>query len=191
MFSTLIKNAALEYSKALVRLHKTKELKTANFILHANEIAQEDWLVHNITERGLYVDRFKELLAVRNLPVLYVAEIANGVSPDIIKNAVVAYKDRADKRASPAFSNSAFNDPNNKTLYIGKVKNNFHGRIIQHMGYFTNEETQGLQLAHWAPSINLDVKFTYYCFETEMANLMSSLEYQLASELKPLLGKHK
>lgn len=87
--------------------------------------------------------------------------------------------------------NNRLNNKGHKVLYVGKVVRNFHGRVIQHMGYHRSSQTQGLQLAHWAALIGVDVKINYCVFESEEANLMSILEYQLADTLKPLLGKHK
>ena len=78
-----------------------------------------------------------------------------------------------------------------RILYVGKVKRHFWGRLIQHLGYYKVNRTQGLQLYYWAKELNLNLKVTVIEFEPEMIDLMEVLESALAKKLKPILGKHK
>ena len=79
-----------------------------------------------------------------------------------------------------------------KYLYCGKVIKDFDLRMVVHMGYAKNGLTWGLQLCRWLPQKypDLKLKLTAFGLPKEMAPLMGALEYQLAKEYKPILGKH-
>lgn len=81
-------------------------------------------------------------------------------------------------------------DVNTRTLYVGKVKKGFWGRLATHSGWATSPKTAGLQLKFWYdfnefPSLQLN----YITFEKEMDDFVSILEIELTKELKPLIGK--
>ena len=48
-----------------------------------------------------------------------------------------------------------------------------------------------MQLCHYARGLNLKLALTVLEFETDMADLLPLLEKAVASQLKPLLGKHQ
>ena len=89
----------------------------------------------------------------------------------------------------PAFRKSI--DTTSKVLYVGKVKRHLMGRVIQHLGFYKVERTQGLQLFHWAPKQDLQLKLTVYEFGADMIDLVPLLENATAHQLKPLIGKHR
>ncbi len=76
-------------------------------------------------------------------------------------------------------------------LYAIQGKRDYHSRIIQHMGYHRNEQTQGLRLCLWVPDINSDITFNHPVLSPELADVHSCIEYTITQEVKPLLGKHK
>ncbi len=84
-------------------------------------------------------------------------------------------------------------------LYVGirrgsKSKNpkltNIVGRINQHLGYYKNPNTQGLQLSHFAK--DSDYKLTLNVVEIISPNniYLNIIEKKVADKLKPLCGRH-
>ncbi|HTN16279.1 MAG TPA: hypothetical protein VL092_01260 [Chitinophagaceae bacterium] len=185
-----LQQAAQSAAKLLMNISERQTLVMKSIFLKASEIAKVDWLKVNILKSAEHGQTFNELLVFRNKPVLYVIEIVNDIDHELLLKAFHDYT-QTGLRAFPSFWNNRLNNKGHKILYVGKVVRNFHGRVIQHMGYHKSSQTQGLQLAHWAALIGVDVKINYCVFEPEESSLMSILEYQLADTLKPLLGKHK
>ncbi|MDB4292889.1 hypothetical protein N9954_05725 [Maribacter sp.] len=64
------------------------------------------------------------------------------------------------------------------------------GRINQHLGYYKNQNTQGLQLIHFAK--NCDFKVTLNVVEIISENdiYLNIIEKKVADKLKPLCGRH-
>ncbi|WP_304342930.1 hypothetical protein [Chryseobacterium koreense] len=121
-------------------------------------------------------------------PCLYFFEITSDhLSSDIIDR-IKIYSKTENSKAIPAIKKTI---PESNVLYVGKVKGNFWGRLIQHMGYYKVNRTQGLQLFYWAKELDLSLKLTVMEFESEMIDIMEVLESGLAKRLKPILGKHK
>ncbi|OXB03342.1 hypothetical protein B0A81_18600 [Flavobacterium plurextorum] len=78
------------------------------------------------------------------------------------------------------------------TLYVGKVKDKFHYRFVNHLGHSVNGETGSLQLTYWYDTLLYgNLKLNYIVLEEEMKPLIGILEIELAKKLKPLLGSHK
>ena len=75
--------------------------------------------------------------------------------------------------------------------YIGKVKKSVWGRMIQHLGFYKVQRTQGLQLFYWTKGLNLKLKVHLYEFEQDMADMISIFEIELAKLNRPIVGKHK
>lgn len=130
---------------------------------------------------------FEELKSM-NGPVLYWFEILSENMPEQIRDAITIYRNTENSKATPALKNKF--DNNSKCLYVGKVKRGFWGRIIQHLGFYKVNGTQGLQLFYWAKSIKLKVKIHVYEFENDMSDLVSIMELELANKLNPIIGKH-
>lgn len=131
--------------------------------------------------------KYHEILRPINGPCIYWFEIMGNTNPEKIREEISRYREKNIKSV-PAMRKNF--DINSKALYVGKVKKSFWNRIIQHLGYYINDRTQGLQLYHWAEDCNLTLKLHVYEFENEMSNLMGPFEYKLARELRPILGKH-
>jgi hypothetical protein len=137
-------------------------------------------------------EEFRELFDRLNKitgSVVYWFEIISKNTTSEIINALNIYKSNRSSKSVPAIKNKV--PENSKILYVGKVKRVFWGRLIQHLGYYKVNQTQGLQLYYWAQNISIKLNVHIVEFEPEMQDLMSVIEYRLANELNPIIGKHK
>lgn len=134
---------------------------------------------------------FDQIAAIKG-PVVYVFEIISAHSSETVRAAARSY-DGKGLRAMPAFRKDSKIDYTSRVLYVGKVKvkSGFLARVIQHLGFWSAEKTQGMQLCHYARGLNLKLALTVLEFEADMADLLPLLEKAVASQLKPLLGKHQ
>lgn len=154
---------------------------------HLNCTDLEDFNYNDITLSEKYTEMFSEL---KNLsgPCLYYFEILSENLSSEIVDKIKEYSNTENSKSIPAIKKTI---PESKILYVGKVKRHFWGRLIQHLGYYKVNRTQGLQLYYWTKELNLNLKLVVYEFEPNMTNLMEVLENDLAKHLKPILGKHK
>jgi len=156
-------------------------------IYHFDCSALEDFNHIDIRKVEPYQKDFEELSAI-NGPVLYYFEIASNHTGTEIRDAFEHYKKTMSSKATPAIKRGF--DPASNILYVGKVKRSFWGRVIQHLGFYKVDRTQGLQLFYWGKSIGLKVNLFVYPFPEEMVEYMEIIEREVASKLKPILGKH-
>lgn len=170
---------------SLENLRKNDVCKEFSCIFKCAEL--EDYLNHNITESIQFFGLFKELMEIKG-PVLYWYEIISNHSNDEIINALQVYEQQQNHRAIPVFYKGYNRDT--RILYVGKCKEKFWGRVIQHLGYFNTPTTQGLQLYHWAKELHLEVKLHALEFTEDMADIMPIVESYFAKRLHPLVGKH-
>lgn len=112
-------------------------------------------------------------------------------SKDMLKAFELYSKSGDRKRAVPALKSDKTIDFNSQYLYVGKIKRDFYGRVIQHLGCHSVARTQGLQLYYWAQALNLQLELNVFEFDRSMENILPVVEFALAKELKPLIGKHK
>ena len=129
---------------------------------------------------------FKQLAAIKG-PVVYFFEIISSISPAEVLSAAESYK--GGSRIMPAFRSNP--DNTSQVLYVGKVKSNFQARVVQHLGFSRTAATQGLQMYHWTRGLDLKVELTVLEFKVDMADLLPLIEKAIATQLKPLLGKHQ
>jgi hypothetical protein len=122
-------------------------------------------------------------------PTLYWFEIVSDTDTKAVVEALNNYKTSPNSKATPAFKKTINYD--SKILYVGKVKGAFWGRLIQHLGYYKVDATQGLQLFYWTKELSLDLKINILEFDNNMADIMPVVEYAFAKRLQPLVGKHK
>lgn len=135
-------------------------------------------------------ERFKtlfEIAAEMNGPVLYIFEVLSKHDSSEIVEAIRGYKSLPSAKATPAIKKKY---PNSRVLYVGKVKKNFWGRLIQHLGYYDAKTTQGLQLHYWAPQLNLKLQLTAIEFEKESEEMLALIEKDFAHHLQPIAGWH-
>lgn len=147
----------------------------------------EDYLHLNIIESEKYHELFKDLMKIKG-PVVYWFEIVSDTDRSEIVSALSIYEGIDGHRAVPKIMKNFCVTSN--CLYVGKVKRDFYGRVIQHLGYFTTPATQGLQLFHWAKNLSLRVKLHAIEFERDMEDMMPAVEQYFAKALNPLVGKH-
>ena len=130
---------------SLENLRKNDVCKEFSCIFNCAEL--EDYINHNITESIQFCELFKELMEIKG-PVLYWYEVISNHSNDEIINSLQMYERKQNHRAIPVFYKGY--NRNTRILYVGKCKEKFWGRVIQHLGYFNTPTTQGLQLYNWA-----------------------------------------
>lgn len=112
----------------------------------------------------------------------------------------------ADKRGSLVSNSGKYwrvppiNKVSSKVIYLGvrqggvrkkDMLSNLSGRIIQHLGYYSNEGTGALHLLQWAS--NQDCKLTLNVIEIgkpEDVQYLYILEKLVSISLKPFCGKH-
>jgi hypothetical protein len=137
-------------------------------------------------------DKFKPIfdqLANATGPSLYWFEITCDSDTKQVIECLKRYKLSEKAKATPALRTKINYD--SKVLYVGKVKGLFWGRLIQHLGFFKVNATQGLQLYYWTKNIPLKLNLNVLEFDYNMADIMPVIEYAFAKRLSPLIGKHK
>jgi len=147
----------------------------------------EDYTGTNIEKADQYKNWFAELKKISG-PVLYWFQIKSDIDSAAIVDAFNVYKDDPSRKNIPALRNRPY--MSSRVLYVGKVEKGIGGRLIQHLGY-KGRKTQGLQLFHWTKGLGLKLELVVLSFPKEMTLFMSIVERAVATELKPLIGKHK
>jgi hypothetical protein len=122
-------------------------------------------------------------------PALYVFELLPDTDNARLLQQLYTYRSTAGSKAVPAMRKHPNTD--STYLYVGKVKKDFWGRLIQHMGFYKNGQTQGLQLYHWMRGSGAKLRVHVHVFPKGLEELMGRLEVQMAQQLHPLIGKHK
>lgn len=171
--------------RSLENLRKNDVCREFSCDLKCEELG--DFLNFDIRDSLQYHNLFKELQEIKG-PVLYWYEITSDHSNDEIIEALQRYEQQQDHRAIPVIYKGYNRDT--RILYVGKCKENFWGRVIQHLGYFKTPTTQGLQLYHWAKELHLEVKLYALEFAVDMTDILPIVESYFAKRLHPLVGKH-
>ena len=170
---------------SLENLRKNDVCKEFSCIFNCAEL--EDYINHNITESIQFCELFKELMEIKG-PVLYWYEVISNHSNDEIINSLQMYERKQTLRSIPDIYKEY--NKNSRILYVGKCKEKFWGRVIQHLGYFNTPTTQGLLLYHWAKELHLEVKLHAFVFTKDIADIIPIVESYFAKRLHPLVGKH-
>lgn len=148
----------------------------------------KDYLTENITKSKLYGMTLQQLKEVAG-PTIYWVEIKTELSTEEILEAFKKYRFSRDARNTPTCkwrTNCSGN-----ILYVGKVQRDFWGRVIQHLGFSSSPQTQGLQLFHWIKGYSAEVTFHYREFIDGLEPLIGAVEYNVAKEMNPILGTHR
>jgi hypothetical protein len=134
---------------------------------------------------------FWELFSGFTDPVLYYFQILSGPGNKKIQQAIIDYKDSKPTRSVSAVK-SNFSTWDTSTLYVGCCSTiKISDRVHQHLGYYTQEKTQGLQLCHWAKPLAIELQLHVIMLPADARPLATLFEKKLAKELRPLIGKHK
>ena len=147
----------------------------------------ENYMNIDIRKSDKFKDLFLKLKSMKG-PVIYTFKILSGNEHKEIREKLIAYKGTKDPRASSALRK--YTVPGSSYLYVGKVKSNISGRIINHLGYSKNKDTSGLQLFHWTKELGLKLELSITEFIPEMADLMGVIELKVAQNYHPIIGKH-
>lgn len=144
----------------------------------------------NITTCVEHQNIFSDLIKLKKRPILYWFSIDDKtINATSLREKYIEFKDLKSKRSSASYK--AVLDSNSKTLYVGKVKKDFHLRLVMHLGYSKNENTAGMQLFHWYNTKEFgNLTLNYIVFNEEMSDLITILEMELARELKQIIGKY-
>lgn len=157
-----------------------------SLIIDCNDL--DDYNDIDVRQSEKFKKIFDQLINVTG-PTLYWFEIISDVKPQQVIEKLVAYKNESSAKATPAIKANIGYD--SKTLYVGKVKKAFWGRLVQHLGFYKVEGTQGLQLFYWAKELSLILKLNVIEFDHDMADFMPVFEYEFAKKLRPLAGRHR
>src|SRR5690606_1122299 len=180
-----IKNISRNASASLQYVAENGIKNFLEFDIKCGELDDFNYLDIRGSEK--YKGLFNDLKRIEG-PVVYYFEImSDNISTDIVTQ-IRQYAASENSKAIPAIKSTI---PESKILYAGKVKKGFGGRLVQHLGFYKVNGTQGLQLYYWAKELDLDIKLRIFEFEPQMADLMTVIENGLARELNPILGKHK
>ena len=167
-----------------VRAHGVK--KELSFIIDCSDL--DDYNYADIRDADKFKPIFDQLKNASG-PTLYWIEIVSDTDTKKVIEALNIYKASENPKATPALKSTINYD--SRTLYVGKVKGTFWGRLIQHLGFFKVNATQGLQLFYWTKELSLTLKVNILEFDNNMADIMPIVEYAFAKRLQPLIGKHK
>lgn len=144
----------------------------------------------NITTCLEHKEIFSEFKRIKKRPILYWFSIDDkNIDANTLRDKYLEFKDLKSTRNSAAYK--PFLDIYSKTLYVGKVKKDFHLRLVTHLGYSRNKDTAGMQLFHWYDPEELgNLILNYIIFKEEMSDLITILEMEFARELKPIIGRY-
>jgi hypothetical protein len=162
-----------------------------NSILISSLLFEEKYRsLYNVTTCIEQQKVFLPLKENKKNPILYWFTIDDKKTNAIeLRKKYIEFKQTKSTRASASYK--PYVAENSKTLYVGKVKKDFHLRLVTHLGYSKNERTAGMQLFHWFnPEVFGNLSLNYIVFNEEMSDLITILEMELARELKPIIGKY-
>ncbi len=187
MLNQIIQGIAKNASDRFGKIAETNEFNVKSWEI-LTEHLKEDHLKQDIRDDENFQELFAELQQIKG-PVLYWFEIHPLTSSEQIRADFEGYLNSSPARAASAIKKN----PNlqSRVLYVGKVKKNFWGRVIQHLGVASTAATVGLQLLHWTKENPLHLKLNALEFAPEMEDYMTILENGLAKKLEPIIGKHK
>jgi len=186
MTKTLIKNFSKKLIESLDYVSKNGFKNEFEFEIDCESL--KDYNNVDIRNSLEFKSIFKKLKDLDG-PVLYWFEILSDIDNEILRDRLKIYSNTNNSKVTPAMKKNF--DNNSKCLYVGKVKKSVWGRMIQHLGFYKVQRTQGLQLFYWTKGLNLKLKVHLYEFEQDMADMISIFEIELAKLNRPIVGKHK
>jgi len=184
----LITNYLIEASSVLFEQASTlPEIKT--FEIDCSKL--KEFLKEDIRYSEEFKELFEKLMPIKAPCLYWYRVISENTSVEIVKS-FKEYKNHIERdRNVPALNSDKSIDHKSKVLYVGKVKGGIYGRVIQHLGCHITARTQGLQLYYWAKKIGLKLELNVLEFDNKMADILPIVEFTVAKELHPLIGKHK
>jgi len=184
-----IKNKSREISDEFSKIGNTGAVKRFDFAVNENLFSSKYITNVDITKEGSdFYSMFKDLKEYENYPALYIFRI----NPLLEKNEIISLIQKVNKEHSLKIPALNFAKKNEGVLYVGKVKECFWGRLIQHLGYHKKRTSHGLQLSYWLShtSSRPNISFSVYFFKKSTVDYLELLEKLIAKEYNPIIGKH-
>jgi len=184
----IISNIIIDKSQSISNIFS--KITESNFISKRTFELKQDLFcskyinLENITHSTDFFHVFDYLKKHEQYPAIYVF----GVNTDINYNDIIKRIREVEHYRTPALNNYKVNTG---TLYVGKVKKILWGRLIQHLGYHSNQKSHGLQLHYWINKLkNPNISFSVFFLSKESADYIEILEKEISIKLKPIIGKH-
>jgi len=186
MVNQFIQTLANTLLESLEAIKTTGAKQYYTFIIDCDTL--KDYNHNDIRTSPEYIDTFNVLMDLKG-PVLYWFEIVSDTPGEVIRNSISQYSKDGNSKATPALKKTFVAD--SRCLYVGKVKRDVWGRMIQHLGFYKESRTQGLQIFHWSKGLGLNLRVHLYVFESDISEIVSVFEIALAKNKNPIIGKHK
>jgi hypothetical protein len=181
---TFLPSICLSAAQELTELASVKFREYVSEGIIVNKYAHQDKLPSKLATILTFIDH--------KGPAIYWLEVISECDGELLIKHLDDY--RAKKKIYPNWRNiPALNGANcysSKILYVGKVESNLNARMTQHLGFFKNKDTQGLQLIHWAAGLRLSVKFHVCPLPLAAKPYLALFEKKFAQTLQPLIGRH-
>ncbi len=185
MTAETIKQISKNALKPLAHVSEVGAKTVNEFIIDCSTL--EDYNNSDIRQAPNFKSLFEKIEKITG-PAVYYFEIVSKHEPNDIVKSFEVYSTTPNSKTTPPVNRDF---ASSKILYVGKAKKNMWGRLIQHLGYYKVNRTQGLQLYYWARHIPLTLRLVVFEFEPEMSNLIGLLEFDMALQVNPILGMHK
>ncbi|HBD25440.1 hypothetical protein [Flavobacterium sp.] len=169
----------------------SKEIKLHKFIIECSKLEEPDYNMKDLGYVKSVNPIIRELMQIVN-PCIYWFEADNEFEADEMMGDLNTFRNKKIGRTIPPKNKNY----GGKCLYLGvrqggmRKKGNFSfiaGRISIHLGYYHVNSTQGLNLVYWA---NHNVVLNVLELPQESSIYLNLLEKLLASQMKPLCGRH-
>jgi hypothetical protein len=129
---------------------------------------------------------------------LYWFETNNKKDAKTLNGLLCKYRSTKGTRSYRAVPTTNKLENKGSVIYVGVRKGkqkkqgltNIMGRINQHLGYYKNQKTQGLQLYDWARDTNIEIALHVVHFDQDLGALLYVLEKKMAHQLRPHCGRH-
>lgn len=179
----------IDFSQSILR-------KSNDLISKANSITstQVEWQtpitidcsIISTNAKGIDESHLNKLLAKADFPALYYFKLVEYQNSRSLLDKLVEFKKTKTHSCPKIDKNRSIES---QYLYVGSVKNNLHGRLIQHLGK-GHKLTYSLQLSHWATELGLKLEYNYGWIDKQRKDVTELLESALTDTLLPLVGKH-
>lgn len=152
-----------------------------------------------INQKPDFWNSFKVLDSVKKNNCLYWFELENEKKADELNSLLNSYRLKWKQEGVKKVPTTNRNTKS-KIIYVGIRQGgyrkrddltNITGRIMQHLGYYKEGATQGLQLYEYARSKDFNITLKVVQFEgLEYSAFLNIIEKLVAEKLRPLCGRH-
>jgi len=199
----------IDIAKEIVEIDDVFESISNDIVSKKVVIYSESFNIKDLPDHNSYeihpntlpkFDYFFRPLDKKTKDCLYWFELESNEKAEKLNKLLNEYR-QSNIKGNIGYRNIPATNKNEKSnvLYVGirrgnkskKTKlTNIVGRINQHLGYYKNKNTQGLQLIHFAK--DFDFKLTLNVIEIISSNsiYLNIIEKKVANKLQPLCGRH-